>query len=472
MKRLKKIFSFLFVAFIATMTIVSPVNALKSTSTTTGSITINNAVKGEDYSLYQMLKIASFDVDENNSGKVSYIVDSNWYDFFSKGTYAANFDVTNATPNGEHYVIVKSTPTDMRQFAKDALAYAKNNKIAPVNTKTATSTTVEWTGLVLGYYLSESTVGVVCSIDSTLPNVIISEKNELPSIDKVMSGTVKVNNGSIGDVIDYTITINNVGGKKNVKVIDTITEGLTYYDMENSFVVKNGATTLVKDTDYTLVISGNTFTINLLNTTTMNKDSVITIKYKAQINEKSLTNTANQNEADLYYGKNTKVEGTSTSTYTYGFKIHKTNGTEALEGAKFKLYDSATSGNEIKVVFVKTENNVNYYRVAMASESASATEIVAGNAVIDGLALGTYYLEETFAPEGYNKLASRVQISLSVNDDGTFTYGNQEIINTTGAVLPSTGGIGTTLFITIGSLMTVVAGIVLITKFRLSKENA
>ena len=59
-----------------------------------------------------------------------------------------------------------------------------------------------------------------------------------------------------------------------------------------------------------------------------------------------------------------------------------------------------------------------------------------------------------------------------INDDGTFTYGNQEIINTTGAVLPSTGGIGTTLFITIGSLMTVVAGIVLITKFRLSKEHA
>ena len=57
MKRLKKIFSFLFVAFIATMTIVSPVNALKSTSTTTGSITINNAVKGEDYSLYQKMLI-------------------------------------------------------------------------------------------------------------------------------------------------------------------------------------------------------------------------------------------------------------------------------------------------------------------------------------------------------------------------------------------------------------------------------
>ena len=61
---------------------------------------------------------------------------------------------------------------------------------------------------------------------------------------------------------------------------------------------------------------------------------------------------------------------------------------------------------------------------------------------------------------------------MSINDDGTFTYKNQEIINTTGAVLPSTGGIGTTLFITTGALMTVVAGIALITKFRLSKENA
>ncbi len=68
--------------------------------------------------------------------------------------------------------------------------------------------------------------------------------------------------------------------------------------------------------------------------------------------------------------------------YTYGFKIHKTDGTLNLDGAKFKLYDAATSGNEIKVVLVKTENGVNYYRVATASEQNSAVEIEAGMKIL------------------------------------------------------------------------------------------
>ena len=470
MKNLKKFFSILLVALIAMTSSVLPVNALKSTSTTKGSITIDNAVKGEDYSIYQMLKIASFDVDDNREGKVSYIVDKYWYDFFATGSYASNFDVTNATPSGEHYVILKSAPSDMAQFAKDALAYATANDISASSTKNATTTSVEWENLELGYYLVESTVGVVCSIDSTIPNATIKDKNKLPSIDKVMTGNVKTNNGSIGDIIDYTITINDIAGKKNVKVIDTITEGLTYYDMDNSFVVKNGDTTLVKDADYTLVVSGNTFTLNLLKTTTMNKDSVITITYKAQIIEKSVTNVPNINEADLYYGNNTKVEGIPTKTYTYGFKIHKTDGTLNLDGAKFKLYDAATRGNEIKVVLVKTVDGVNYYRVATASEQNSAVQIEAGKAVIDGLAEGTYYLEETFAPEGYNKLAARVSVQVSTTD-GVFSYQDKGVVNTTGTVLPSTGGMGTVLFITVGSLLTLIAGIVLITKFRMVKEN-
>ena len=182
MKNLKKFFSILLVALIAMTSSVLPVNALKSTSTTKGSIIIDNAVKGEDYSIYQMLKIASFDVDNNREGKVSYIVDNAWYNFFAEGSYASNFDVTKDAPNGEHYVILNSAPSDMAQFAKDALAYAKANNIAPTSTITATETGVKWENLELGYYLVESTVGVICSIDSTIPDATIREKNSLPSM--------------------------------------------------------------------------------------------------------------------------------------------------------------------------------------------------------------------------------------------------------------------------------------------------
>ena len=78
--------------------------------------------------------------------------------------------------------------------------------------------------------------------------------------------------------------------------------------------------------------------------------------------------------------------------------------------------------------------------------------------------------QETFAPEGYNKLAARVSVQVSTTN-GIFEYLDKEVINTTGTVLPSTGGMGTVLFITVGSLLTLIAGIVLITKFRMVKEN-
>ena len=476
MRTIKQLLSFVLIALFGIASVISPVSAAKGNSTsTTGTIKINNAVNGEDYSIYQILKIASFDVDDNRQGKVSYIVDESWYNFFNSGTYANNFKVSNETLNdGSHYVTLIEAPNNMEQFASDALNYAKTNNISVTSTKTAAGNTVEWTGLELGYYLVESTVGVILSLDSTVPNAEINEKNGTPTIDKTMTGDLIINNGSIGDIVDYTITLNNIAGLKNVKVVDTISSGLTYYDMDNSFVVKNGDNILTRDVDYELVINDNTFTLTLLKTTTLEKNSVITITYKAQINENSLTNIANTNKADLQYGKNTTVEGTPTETYTYGFKINKTDSENlTLTGAKFRLYDAATAGNEIKVVLVKSEDGINYYRVATAEEieAGLTTEIEAGNAVVDGLKIGKYYLEETSAPDGYNKLASRVEIEIALQD-GEFTYKNQQIINTTSPVLPSTGAMGTVLFTIIGSIITIGAGIILITKYRMSKYNA
>ena len=476
MKTIKQLLSFVLIALFGIASVISPVSAAKGNSTsTTGTIKINNAVKGEDYSIYQILKIASFDVDDNRQGKVSYIVDESWYNFFNNGTYANNFEVSDETlTDGSHYVTLIEAPNNMEQFASDALNYAKTNNISATSTKTAADNTVEWTGLELGYYLVESTVGVILSLDSTVPNAEINEKNGTPTIDKTMTGDLIINNGSIGDIVDYTITLNNIAGLKNVKVVDTISSGLTYYDMDNSFVVKNGNNILNRGVDYELVINDNTFTLTLLKTTTLEKNSVITITYKAQINENSLTNIANTNKADLQYGKNTTVEGTPTETYTYGFKINKTDSENiALTGAKFRLYDAATAGNEIKVVLVKSEDGINYYRVATAEEieAGLTTEIEAGNAVVDGLKIGKYYLEETSAPDGYNKLASRVEIEIALQD-GEFTYKNQQIINTTSPVLPSTGAMGTVLFTIIGSIITIGAGIILITKYRMSKYNA
>ena len=126
---------------------------------------------------------------------------------------------------------------------------------------------------------------------------------------------------------------------------------------------------------------------------------------------------------------------------------------------KYKLYDALTGGNEIKLV--KISDGV--YRVAEAGETG-VQYIEAGSVTIKGLANTKYYLEEVEAPEGYTKLGARVELTA---DDTT----KLPVVNTTGTVLPSTGGIGTKLFMIFGSLMVIVFGTLLVTKFRVAKQN-
>ena len=90
----------------------------------------------------------------------------------------------------------------------------------------------------------------------------------------------------------------------------------------------------------------------------------------------------------------------------------------------------------------------------------------AGTVTIKGLAKGTtYYLQEEIAPEGFTKLADRFEVTTGTNE----VY---NVINTTGTLLPSTGGIGTTLFVVVGTIMVLSLGTVLVSKYRMSKFNA
>ena len=128
------------------------------------------------------------------------------------------------------------------------------------------------------------------------------------------------------------------------------------------------------------------------------------------------------------------------------------------------------------------------YRIASAEEKAAdnfvSAILEAGKFMIQGLDADTYYLEETKAPEGYNKLSSRIKVEVgtSMNDttinavvngtnDQIVTYENDDvkIKNFTGSLLPSTGGMGTVMFITVGSIMVLGFGVLLVTKLRISK---
>lgn len=467
MKNIKKLFGLLF-AFVFALV---QVNAAE-----TGSITINKAVVDETYSIYRVLDLETYDKTNNH---YIYRVNANFKAFVESTEASAYLKAKNENGNTYYVWTGDTTDTRVQEFAKLAFAYAENNSIEPVTSTKATSTTVEFKNLDLGYYLMSSTTAEkdarLLSLTTTDPDATTKEKNTLtPDVDKEVEekGTYgKTNDASIGDTVNFKATITVGAGYTDYKLRDKMSAGLTFNT--NSVVVKIGDT-VVNSSNYTVRtdVSGYTFVIEFKNEyiVTLPKNTVITVTYSAILNENAIVEgEGNPNVLDLAYG-DTNTPEKKTITYSYAFDVIKIDGKERtqLTGAEFRLYDAKTNGNEIKVVLVDATSNT--YRVARANENG--VTIKADKATILGLDAGTYYLEEVVAPTGYNKLTSRVEIIISkINNDNTFSRFSTNVENYTGSKLPETGGIGTTLFLTLGSILVIGFGLLLVTKLRVYKEN-
>lgn len=474
------------------------VNAIAGTNATAdGTITIGNPVIGETYEIYKLFDLESYDT-EKSAYTYTISATSEWYTFMSTG--AGKNYVTLTAYGTDKYIVTWKSDADEVAFARLALTYAEaNNSISPLKNQKAedadnneVADEVKFSGLSLGYYLVDSSLGTLVGLNTTVRNVTINEKNTPPTINKTVSEKGEygdINTGKIGDTVNFKVEIYAKKGAQNYVLYDKMDEGLTFNT--NSIVVKVGETTLTKGTDYTVVTEGigdKTFIVTFAKTylDSITADTTIVVTYSAVINEKAEINgDGNLNETSLKYGDNTETEPDYTRTYVLNFELMKSDGKNELPGAEFKLYDAATDGNEIKVYLTETAN---VYRVAYtADELSKATTINAGKVMIEGLDADViYYLEETKAPEGYNKLTSRVPVQLvstiGTNNEQTstvtgtssnlLTYSANRVtvVNTTGALLPDTGGIGTVLFITIGSMMVLGFGVLLVTKLRLAKE--
>ena len=481
-KAMKKLMAALLaVAMVCAMAI--PVWAAGGTTAGTGSITIDKAVSGETYTIYKMFDLNSYDP---TAGTYSYTVVSAWEDFFKDGA-AGNSYIT--LENG-HPTWVKGAQA--ADFAKAALAYATEKNITATKKETATSNTVSFTGLDLGYYLVDTSLGALCGLDTTKPDATINEKNEVPDIDKKVADSegnwVTENTAKIGDTVNYKVTITVQTANNRYVLHDTMSEGLTFN--KDSVKVTVG-TEEVATTNYDVVTTGigtETFNVKFKDEyiATLAAGTKIEVTYSAVVNAKAKVDSdKNTNEAHLVYGNKHETEKHETKTYLYEFDLIKFSGStkKLLGGAQFKLYDAETGGNEIKLV----KNEDDTYRVATATETPVAyIETVAGKTVkISGLDKKVYYLEETVPPAGYNGLTQRVKVDLSTGskkvtagyfNDGTYdeslasSIGGVAVVNNAGTTLPGTGGIGTTIFYVIGGGLMAAAAILLITKKRMENH--
>lgn len=507
MKLIKKIAAIMF-AFMMVVSMSCNVKADEGTTPTTGTITITNAKVGETYKLYKILSLESYSYTENDkvNGNYAYTLTGDDWDDFIKGSNVLNkyfkFDQTNK------YLTWKGGTDEARvkEFAQLALKYARNeaNGVQPVQpTQKANSETVTYSGLDLGYYLVDSSMGTLCALTTTNPTVEINEKNTAPTVEKKVGSSAEnvnsdKNTASIGDTVYFKTTITAQQGAQNYVLHDKMTEGLTFD--KNSVIVSlhnkatntdktlgtdtyNVETTNLEDTDPKCTFHIN-FTQPLCDS--LGADDTITVTYSAVLNGKAEIGNVdkNTNETWLKYGdsQNTQHKTTTTKTFEMNvFKFYKdkndSTSEKGLDGATFKLTKDSQDAENIS--FVKTSNETatdDVYRVAKTGETGTVTTITSpksGKFTIQGLGAGTYYLTETQQPTGYNKLANAIEVHIDdkgkvkVIKDGALTDVTQvEVENKTGTVLPSTGGAGTTMIYLVGAVLVLGSGVVLVTKRR------
>lgn len=465
---MKKTFKKLFAALLAAALVLAmAVPAFAETNATKGSIKIDHTVSGETYTIYRMFKLDSYNAESNT---YSYTVEPAWETFFSTGAGSSYIDLdSNGHPTWK-------TGADAAAFAKAALTWAADKKISGTK-ETATGDTVTFSDLGLGYYLVDSSLGALCGLNTTNPDATIKEKNEKPEIKKEVQTSAgdwsSENNAKIGDTVEYKVEIKVADGAQKYTVTDTMSKGLTFNNSSLKVTANDAVTT-----DYTLTPTTNGFTLVLPETyvSTLTKGTTIIVTYNATLNKDAVIDgDGNANEVKLSYGNHQNTVPSKVTTKSYQFDLVKVDGTtnKLLDGAEFELADGET-----KLSFVK--DTAGNYRVAAAGEDGATTTITVKNGKVNiyGLAGKTYTLTETKAPDGYNKLVTSETVNLA---DGSKTHativgsvykdGGVVVENHAGTVLPSTGGMGTTLFYVIGGGLMVAAVVLLVTKKRMEHKN-
>ena len=471
---MKKTFKKLFAALLAAALVLAmAVPAFAVTNATKGSITISKTVKDETYTIYRMFKLDSYNAESNT---YSYTVESDWEGFFKTGA-GGNYITLDGQNHPTWTAADENDSTTVAAFAKAALAWAKQKGIQSAGTQEGNGSSITFSNLDLGYYLVDSSLGALCGLNTTNPDATIKEKNEKPEIKKEVQTSAgdwgSENNAKIGDTVEYKVEIKVADGAQKYTVTDTMSKGLTFNNSSLKVTANDAVTT-----DYTLTSTTNGFTLVLPETyvSTLTKGTTIIVTYNATLNKDAVIDgDGNTNEVTLSYGNHQNTIPSKVTTKSYQFDLVKVDGTtnKLLDGAEFELADGNT-----KLSFVKDDDG--NYRVAMTGEKDATTTITVkgGKVNIYGLAGKAYTLTEIKAPDGYNKLVTSETVNLADGSkthativDSVYKDGGVVIENHAGTVLPSTGGMGTTLFYVIGGGLMVAAVVLLVTKKRMEHKN-
>lgn len=465
MKQLKKLTGILLaLAMIMTLCVTAFAEGETTTST--------DPKAGETYTAYLIFDRTSTTVGDKTSASYSIDANSAWYDvvkdYMNEKGYSGSLTLTKSA-DGSKYVVAGLTETEVANFA----AYLAANipeRVTATETVRAAEGTTTFTNLAEGYYLVTSSLGSTVATTDGKGNLALKEKNKVPNVKKEIDTEDAY--AQIGDVINYTVTVNTgSGADKQIVLTDTMSKSLTLDT--KSFSIKVGNAN-VDARNYTLDTApgeGNTWTFRITFTEAYIKglpaNTDIVVTYNATLNASAVTVDKTTNKASIEYSNQKDISTEEVETKTNSFQVKKyasEDSTKAnLAGATFQLKKGDTVVKLIKIDYTT-------YRVAEADEKSAVetfTTVASDNITIKGVDSDeTYTLVETKAPAGYNLLTEGVTVEVA-KDNSTVS----EIANSAGSTLPTTGGMGTTLIYVVGAALAVGAGVVLITRRRMNADQ-
>lgn len=501
MKSIKRIIALLLTA-VMTMTMSVTAFAADGNNLTV-SVQGNQDLNGQTISLYKLFDLSTSQSEETKN----YAYTVNTATGYKDAINSALGTSFTGTTDVQYAEAVKALGADnsegVQKFANDFTAYALKNGTTVKATETSGKITGENTtfytfnNLAAGYYLVYVTGGK--EIQSSLVTVeegktnTVNLKTEAPSITKKADKDTV----SIGQVVKYTVTgyvPDTTGYSEYVyKIHDTLSTGLDFVNDENGTALGEGATTVnvkvaftgtgVKDASTAPTAA----TLDTANKRKMsldlsawvranqtNKGKKFTVTYYAKVNKDAVV--TEKNKAQLEYGNKpgetttTTPSEAKTSTYPLDIKKFAKNGGKTLAGAKFKLYSNKTDAdksNENAIKVSAVTDKAGHYVVDPTStttefESVDSIDDKGYNLHVNGLDAGTYYLVETKAPAGYNKLTDPIKVTITKTGDTEWTISKGDKVetdkiidveNSTGSLLPSTGGMGTIAFTVVAALL-------------------
>ena len=495
---MKKFFAIL-MALVMTLSLGAAVFAAEAPAET-GVISIENPVAEREYYVYKIFDAEPVDPNANPV-TYSYTIQltSPWFDdiqTYCQGN-AHGIKLIQAPGDPNTFVVKieqsKFNPADFAQRLKE---------ITPKPTPDATlnETNEYQENLPYGYYFVDTNTGTVCSLDTNCPSVEIHDKNEEPPFDKVIVPNPNVL-PEVGNLVDFQITgeVPNTVGYSEYGYMITDTLHHLHLKLDTIIITVNGTAFTFAELNANppawlgIGIPGEgasgdeeiSFEFDML----MAKEALpevfvdgapIVITYSAYITEEAIDDNTAINTAKLDYHNN-PADNTSFGTveippvvlHVYDIDITKViAGTEtALPGAEFVLY-KLVDGVKYYYVYNAADSEHPYKWVSWTTDIDQATKVISGpdgKASFYGVEAGTYYVLETAAPKGYNMLDAAIEVTITEDDVNADYPLNVE--NSTGSELPSTGGIGTTIFYVIGGLLMVGAAVLLIVRKKMSVED-